>query len=132
MGKSARKVAGELKVSRTAYNNFANHQGKPQDRVKRPIAELYLKVRREKLEEGKQKEAETHPVRRAGELKHVAEPPAEYGPSGTGDDLRRIVPKGRKAALLWVDDVLLPWIDREYPPDADPEPPAAKQRGGKK
>ncbi|HEX2189994.1 MAG TPA: hypothetical protein VHG51_13900 [Longimicrobiaceae bacterium] len=134
MGKSARTVAEEIEVSRTAYNNFAHGRTKAQDRVTRKVGLLYLSVPPELRRPEAQKK----------KLPKVAETPAQYGPGSVDDELRRIVPAGREEALRWVDDVFGPargnpgageleevvrrWIDREYPPGGDAEPPAKRRR----
>jgi transcriptional regulator with XRE-family HTH domain len=138
VGKSARKIAAELGVSRTAYNNFAHGRVKTQDRVRRPIGLLYLRVPPELRKPEQQR---TSPASRQ---QRVAEHRAGYGPGGLEDGLRRILSEdpaeARRQLLAALDDpgapegavvrsVLLEWTDREYPPgEEDTEPPKTRKK----
>lgn len=76
VGKSARVVAKELKLSRTAYNNFVKNLTETQDRVRRPIAERFLRVQQEKRAqwEAEQKRKEARRLRARRVAERAAEP----------------------------------------------------------
>ena len=113
--KSARAIALEIKVSPTAYNNFAHKRiGKTQDRVRRPIAELYLRVRREKRE-AKARE-EPQPLHR-----QVAERSAEYLPGEAEARVRDALPTDRDQAVRLLRKLLSEYTGDQPPGDTPPE-----------
>jgi len=91
VGKSARVVAKELKLSRTAYNNFVKKKTKTQDRVLRPIAELYLRVQEEQRA-AREAEEQARREEQSERPRLVAEAPAAYAPGGVERELRASLP----------------------------------------
>lgn len=99
VGRSARAVAEQIGVSRGAYNHFVHGKTRTQDRVRRPIAELYLSVPPELR-------GEPEEVPEPRRQRRVAERPRTPYADTLEKGLRRALPREAEAAKATIREMV--------------------------